>query len=336
MRLLADRRAELYAKGLKRIAGSRKIMVSSTNRIRRLNSATTGLMDGYHYAMSISRFPNQELHGVDPVFALWNLLDRPAIDPVMFARAIEIVIAEPNLDWRTLQLVKEGWAALEESIEPGVLNDYFRSGNSNQIAEAIQARTEDASNSHCEVKFPSLEKRLMPHLSPTTIRQFLRELGTAIARPTTITMGGASSLVLRGLLFRATEDVDVVDEIPAEIRDEHEILQELSDRYGLCMSHFQSHYLPRGWESRTIDFGAFGKIRVRLVDVLDIIAGKVFSARPKDLDDFRLLSLSLSKEELRQRVLLGSTSFTSSDQRRRQAVTNWYIVYGDDLGLSMN
>jgi hypothetical protein len=101
------------------------------------------------------------------------------------------------------------------------------------------------------------------------------------------------------------------------------------------MTHFQSHYLPRDWESRTIDFGTFGKIQVRLVDALDIIAGKVYSARPKDLDDFRVLSLNLNKEELRQRVLQGSSSLGSSDQNRRQAISNWYIVYGDDLGLSL-
>jgi hypothetical protein len=149
-------------------------------------------------------------------------------------------------------------------------------------------------------------------------------------------MGGAASLVLRGLLSRATEDVGVVDEVPAEIRDEREILQELSVRYGLRITHFQSRYLPRGWESRTVDFGTFGKIQVRLVDALDIIAGKVYSARPKDLDDFRVLSLNLTKEELRQRVLQGSSSLISSDQNRRQAITNWYIVYGEDLGLAVN
>ena len=93
--------------------------------------------------------------------------------------------------------------------------------------------------------------------------------------------------------------------------------------------------LPRDWEFRTTDFGAFGKIEVRLVDALDIIAGKVHSARPKDLDDFRVLSLSLNKEELRQRVLQGSSDLMSSDQSRRQAITNWYIVYGEDLGLSL-
>ena len=205
-----------------------------------------------------------------------------------------------------------------------------------QITEAIRSLIADVWNSHCEVKFPSLKERLMPHLSPMTVRQFLRELGSAIAHPATITMGGAASLVLRGFLSRATEDVDIVDEVPVEIRDEREILQDLSARYGLRITHFQSHYLPQGWESRTIDFGTFGKIQVRLVDALDIIAGKVFSARPKDLDDFRLLSLNLNKEELRQRVLQGSTSLISSDQNRRQAIKNWYIVYGDDLGLDLD
>ncbi len=286
--------------------------------------------------MSISYIPSQTPHSADFVLALWNLLARPTIDPATFARAIETVVAEPDLDWRTLQLVKEGWDALEESIEPGLLNDYLLARTSSQIAEAVRARSEDARNGHCDVKFPSLKERLMPDLSPTTIRQFLRELGSAIVHPATITIGGAASPILRRLLSRATDTVDVVDEVPAEIRAEREILQELSVRYGLHMTHIQSHYLPRDWESRTTDFGTFGKIQVRLVDALDIIAGKVYSARPKDLDDFRALSLNLNKQELRQRVLQGSSSLISSDQNRRQAVKNWYIVYGDDLGLSLN
>ena len=286
--------------------------------------------------MSVSYLPSQTRQDADPALALWNLLARPTIDPATLARAIETVLVEPNLDWRTLQLVKEGWEALEESIEPGRLNDYLVERTSIQIAEAIRARIDNDRNGHCDVKFPSLKGRLMPDLSPTTIRQFLRELGSAIAHPATMIMGGAASLVLRGLLSRATEDVDVVDEIPAEIRDERQILEELSARYGLRMTHFQSHYLPRGWESRTIDFGTFGKVQVRLVDAVDIIAGKVYSARPKDLDDFRVLSLNLNKDELRQRVLQGSSSLISSDQIRRQAITNWYIVYGDDLGLTPN
>lgn len=284
-----------------------------------------------HRGMSISLHTNQLVEGVDPTLALWNLLASPTIDPATLARAIESVLRYPNLDWRTLQFVKEGWASLEESIEPELLNDYLLEQTSTQIVEAIRARIADDWNSHCDVKFPSLKDRLMPHLSPITIRQFLRELGSAIAGPTTITMGGAASLVLRGLLSRTTEDV--VDEVPVEIRDERQVLQDLSARYGLRMTHFQSHYLPQGWDSRTTEFGTFGKIHVRLVDVVDIIAGKVFSSRPKDLDDFRLLSLNLNKEELKQRVLQQSSTLMSSDQARLQAIKNWYIVYGDDLGL---
>jgi hypothetical protein len=74
---------------------------------------------------------------------------------------------------------------------------------------------------------------------------------------------------------------------------------------------------------------------VRSVDALDIIAGKVYLVRSKDLDDLRLFSLNLNKEALRQRVLQRSSSLSSSDQNRRQATSNWYIVYADDLGLSV-
>jgi hypothetical protein len=285
--------------------------------------------------MSISLRTNEPAYGVDPTLALWSLLSSPTIDPATFARAIEAVLNQPNLDWRTRQLVKEGWVALEQSVEPSLLNDYLLERTAIQITEAVRSRITDEPNSHLDVKFPSLKDRLMPHLSPMTIRQFLRELGSAIAHPTTITMGGAASLVLRGLLSRATEDLDIVDEVPAEIRDERYILQDLSARYGLHMTHFQSHYLPRGWETRTADFGTFGKIHLRLVDVLDIIAGKVFSSWPKDLDDFRLLSLKINQEELRQRVLQESSGPISSDQNRRQAIKNWYIVYGDGLGLDL-
>jgi hypothetical protein len=54
----------------------------------------------------------------DPTLALWNLVASPTIDPATLARAIEAVLNEPNLDWRTRQLVKEAWEALDESTEP--------------------------------------------------------------------------------------------------------------------------------------------------------------------------------------------------------------------------
>ena len=87
---------------------------------------------------------------------------------------------------------------MNSSIEEPLLNEYLFECTAIQISEAIRSLTADVSKGHCDVKFPSLKERLMPHLSPITIRQFLRELGSAIASPATITMGGAASLVLRG------------------------------------------------------------------------------------------------------------------------------------------
>jgi hypothetical protein len=283
--------------------------------------------------MSTSSIINAPLQDTDPVDSLWELLASPTIDPATLARAIERALEQPELDWRTLQLVKEGWQALEHFADRSSLklDEYLLRQKANEIKKTIQVRTAAAAESHRDVKFPSLKERLMPHLSPSILRQFLRELGTAIAKPAAITIGGAASLILRGMLSRATEDVGVVDEVPVEIREERQLLQGLSARYGLRITHFQGYYLPRGWESRTSDFGTFGKIHVNLVDPHDIIAGKVSSSRPKDLDDFRLLSLCLDKEQLKQRVIQGISPHWSNDKDRQQAIQNWYIVYGENL-----
>ncbi len=63
----------------------------------------------------------------------------------------------------------------------------------------------------------------------------------------------------------------------------------LVERYGLRLAHFQSHYLPDGWQRRVESFGVFGELAVFLVDPVDIAVGKLFSRRDKDLDDVRML-----------------------------------------------
>jgi hypothetical protein len=273
------------------------------------------------------------LSHLDELDALWDLLANPEIDPSTLVRAIETVLDQPGLDWRTLQLVKEGWQALEHFGRETLLNTYLVRRSASEIRELIRARTSTPGDGHREIKFPSLRDRLMPHLSPATIRQFLRELGTAISQPVTMTIGGAGSLILRGLLSRATEDVDVVDEIPVAIREERPILDELARRYGLHLTHYQSRYLPGVWESRTSDLGSFGEIHVRLIDPYDIIAGKIFSNRPKDRDDFRLLSLALDREELKRRIVGGLSPLWSNVEQRDVAIRNWYIVYGEELSF---
>src|SRR5208283_4419283 len=128
--------------------------------------------------MSISSLTDQTVRGADAVDALWNLLASPTIDPATLTRAIETVLVQRNLDWRTLQLVKEGWEALEQSIEQPLLDEYLFERTAMQIKQAIRSLTADVAKGHCDVRFPSLKDRLMPHLSPVTVRQFLRELGS--------------------------------------------------------------------------------------------------------------------------------------------------------------
>src|SRR5687768_16175766 len=103
------------------------------------------------------------------------------------------------------------------------------------------------------------------------------------------------ALILGERLTRRTEDIDVVDELPEVVRAERELLDGFTARYGLRVAHFQSHYLPMGWEARVRSLGRFGQLDVFLVDELDIAVGKLFSAREKDRDDLRVLAGQIEK-----------------------------------------
>jgi hypothetical protein len=133
------------------------------------------------------------------------------------------------------------------------------------------------------------------------------------------------------LISRSTEDLDLVDEIPSDIRGEHQLLHDLVARYGLRLAHFQSYDPPDGWSTRTTDFGTFGKIHLRLVDPTDIAAGKLYSSRTKDLDDLRMLACSLDEQQLRERAVTGLPTRWADDDARKKAIENWYIVYGTTL-----
>ena len=204
-------------------------------------------------------------------------------------------------------MIKEGWNALEQAEGGASLDRYLLKGSAHEISESHPGPDVSHGGLSSRDQVPIAQGTSHDSSEPGILRQFLRELGTRIARPTTITMGGAASLVLQGRISRATEDIDLVDEVPVEIREERQILEELSSRYGLRVAHFQGHYLPERWQTRTTDLGSFGKIQVRLVDPHDIIAGKVYSPRSKDLDDFRLLAPGLEQgtaERTRDRGIL--------------------------------
>jgi hypothetical protein len=179
--------------------------------------------------------------------------------------------------------------------------------------------------------FPSLDHRIMETTKPESVLQFLRELGLQLPRSTRIDVGGSIALILAGMLSRRTEDIDIVDEVPAEIRTEYDLLDQLIDRYHLRVTHFQSHYLPTGWGDRVRSLGIFGRLSVFLVDPYDIFVGKLFSARTKDLDDLRELGPRLEKPQIERRLRESAQLLLGEQKLKEDAIRNWYIVYGEPL-----
>src|SRR5437588_7700760 len=112
--------------------------------------------------------------------------------------------------------------------------------------------------------------------------------------------------------MRSTEDIDVVDEVPEEIRIQHQLLAELKKRFGLALTHFQRHYLPMGWENRLHYFKTYGSLRVYLVDIYDIFLSKLFSARTKDRDDLRMLARLVEKDTVVQRLRVNTASMPAT------------------------
>ena len=168
-------------------------------------------------------------------------------------------------------------------------------------------------------------------MTAEVIRQYFRNLSGHVRRPTRLNVGGAVSLILPGLLSRPTQYIDVVDEVPAEIREQHPLLDELAARYQLYLTHFQSHYLPSGWANRVHTLEPFGRLEVSRVDEYDVFLGKLFSARTKDLDDLRMLLPQLDRGRIETGLRERCTSLLADPLQRRHAETNWYVLTGDAL-----
>jgi hypothetical protein len=144
-------------------------------------------------------------------------------------------------------------------------------------------------------------------------------------------VGGSIALILPELLVRSTEDLDVVDEVPAELRAQHDLLEQLAGAYGLHLTHFQSHFLPDGWQDRLHSLEPFARLQVFLVDPHDIFLSKLFSRRHKDLDDLRTLYPLLEQETIRRRLVDHCPSLLREESLRQAAEQNWYILTGQPL-----
>jgi hypothetical protein len=257
---------------------------------------------------------------------LWSLTaGRPQVDPSDLAEAIVLQVEQGTLDYRTRLLIRDSVVALrrywgETRVEAWLANCPVR--------PAIEAICREEFE---RPGFPSLAGRLMDKTDPEDIKQFLREVGIRLARPLPVYVGGSAALILPGHLSRKTDDVDVVDEVPAEVRSQHQLLAQLRQRYGLSLTHFQSHYLPSGWAQRVHSQAPFGKLQVSLVDVYDVFLSKLCSARTKDLDDLRVVAPQLEKDTLARKLKETAQPLLAVPKGRQQAEQNWYILYGESL-----
>jgi hypothetical protein len=257
---------------------------------------------------------------------LWNLAKRQWFDPAALPPAIEQQIHYRDLDFRSKLLIRDAVDALREVWGPQRTDEWFLRSPLRAQIESICA--EDLGR----VGFPFLKTRLVNTTKPADVQQFLRELGARTLRPARIVVGGSAALILREQLDRQTDAVDVVDEIPAEIRTDHAaLLQEVIKRFKLQPAHFQSHYLPHGWESRVSSYGRFGQLDVALVDTYDIAASKLMSPRTKDRDDLRALVAHLDKQCFTDRIQTSCAALLNEPDVRKNAELNWYVLYGEQL-----
>lgn len=257
---------------------------------------------------------------------LWTLaLDRLQIGPAELADAIESEADHDPLDFRTRLLIRDGMDALRNTWGEQRLAQWLSKSARSEVLSRIRHDQLGPAG------FSTLAHRIMEPTRTETVLQFLRELGQSLQTPASITIGGSVALILCDLLSRRTEDIDVVDEVPVQIRSEHELLLALARRYGLMLTHFQSHYLPDGWESRIHELGTFGRLTVRLVDSCDIFIGKLFSKREKDRDDLRTLAARLDKSAIVRRFNESAGSFLRDDLLRTDGEKNWYVLFGEPL-----
>jgi hypothetical protein len=257
---------------------------------------------------------------------LWSLvLDQQYVDPRELADAVEAQAEEAALDFRTRLLIRDSVEALRNYWGEKWFKTWLGGCPTRDRIEEI--RREDLG----KPGFPFLREQIMEPTRPETIRQFFEELGSELHKTVRVYLGGSGALILTGHLSRRTQDLDVVDELPEEIRSLHKTLDKLTQRYRLQIAHFQSHYLPSGWEKRVHSLEPFGRLQVFLVDAYDVFLSKLFSAREKDRDDLRALVPQLDKETVVRRLKETTAAWQGESHLLQRAQDNWKILYGEPL-----
>jgi hypothetical protein len=254
------------------------------------------------------------------------------VDPDELARAVEDAVGAQfdSLDYRTRLLVRDGLDALRSYWGAVRFDTWFARSPQRDALNRLR-RDDTIASTPPDDGFPTLAGRLVKPTDRNTVMQLLRELSAHVTQPTRLVIGGSIAMLLAGHLARHTDDIDVVDELPANLRLQPELLENLAWRYGLRLAHFQSHFLPAGWEARVHSIDTLARLQVFAVDAYDVFVGKLFSVREKDRDDLRALAPRLDRAIVQDRVARTTSDLRSEPRLLDAAKRNWFILFGDEL-----
>lgn len=258
---------------------------------------------------------------------LWSLARHPYVDTDALADAIIYQVQQGDLDYRSRLLIRDSLTALETRWGDQKLKQWISHST-------IQPKLEEIRREQFErVGFPTLGRRVMEFTLPKDIEELFRAIGRHLRSPVKLTIGDSTALMLHCLLQRQTEVVDIVDELPKLLRDDHALMELLKLQFGLVLAHFQSHFLPARWENRTHWHGEYDQLTVELVDPIDVFLSKLFSIRTKDYDDMKILIHQLDKTVVLERLKRDCQSMLNDESLKQNATNNWYILTGDRLAL---
>ena len=138
---------------------------------------------------------------------------------------------------------------------------------------------------------------------------FLKEVDGLLGGPVELHCLGGFVLAVAYGLPRPTADVDYITAIPSDVVTDLEGIagrgSALARKHGLYFQHVTVADVPEDYEGRLTQLfpGEFSRLRVRALDVHDLVLAKLVRNSPVDLEDAKFLADTgnLNEKVLRER-----------------------------------
>ncbi len=260
---------------------------------------------------------------LDPWELVWG---QPYIDCDTLATAIEDdLIGSPEADYRSRLLIHDAARAICSYWGSSRFDKWI---GKSPVGRKIQSILHEH---FPEEGFPNIRRKLVASVKSEVVERIFELLGQGVPERVEVHIAGSIPTLIKGLTFRPTQDIDFVNEVPAEIRRQRDVLQRIDESYGLSMGHVQSHYLPANWQSRRHYFGDFGGLRVYMVDEYDIFVSKLSSKQPKHRQDLEVMAPNLEKDKIKRRLFDDGKIFLATPFLSEQIKENWRFIFREPL-----